>query len=82
MIEWTYSQDGHSATLNTQLVQLRIVPDSAHSTPDAIHYRVQVCNRQLAALCEARDLATMDAAQAWCIAQYRALLAVAMEATE
>lgn len=82
MIEWTYSRDGHAATLDTQLAQLRITPDIAHSTPDAIHYRAHVCNRVLYILRERGALATMDAAQTWCLAAYRALLAVELRGIE
>lgn len=75
MPDWQFSPDGHSATLDTQFVRMRVTPDLANTTSsDAMRYHAVVYNSQLDELAHARAMTSMAEAQTWCLRRYSTML--------
>jgi hypothetical protein len=73
-MQWTQGMDKYSAWAKTPFASLRIGPDFAHSSAEAIRLQARVETLNGAGLAATDDLPSLDAAQAWCVEQYRALL--------
>lgn len=75
MLTWTQGLDEYSATCDTRLVRMRIDVDMAY-TQDVrnIRFIARVDNATHSRLSTVGNIPSMDAAKAWCEAEYRRVL--------